>query len=138
MKVASPAAATALAALYARDKTLVDRTFNHMTQSALQLIDKLLLQEFDLVLSSHGDATKSLNELQKEEQCNLAFAQACIRRIVHHYLDKYSRLFSSPDVVEEALKYYSLPEALQQQLASKYSTIIVHHSQPLGMTHCNN
>ena len=46
-------------------------------------------------------------------------AKAVIRRKVFKVVDKYHDV-SSPERVEEALKCHTLPESLQQELASKY------------------
>jgi len=46
-------------------------------------------------------------------------AEALIRRIVFKVLDKYNCV-SSPEKVEEALKYHTLPERLKCELVDKY------------------
>lgn len=108
----SPAAAAAMASLYAKNRMLVDRSFNHMTHDALQSIDRELLSEYESALQEQSNTSSSLHK---------ALAQALIRHIAYRYLNKYSRLLSAPDVVEDALKYYTLPEELQQQLTTKYA-----------------
>ena len=49
----SPAAATALAALYAKDGRFVERSLGHLTPAALNELDRRLLLEF---FSSSSDA----------------------------------------------------------------------------------
>lgn len=115
MKMPSPAAATALASLYARDKLLVEKSFDHLTQDSVALMDSQLLQEYNKALSTEGDVN-----LRKQQECHEALAQACIRRIAYRCLDKYARLLSTEDVVEDALRFYTLPDELQQRLAVKY------------------
>jgi hypothetical protein len=115
MKMPSPpAAATAMASLYARDKLLVERSFAHFTQESLALIDSQLLQQ------NQALCTEDVNNLHQQQECHEALAQACIRRIAYRCLDKYARLLSTADTVEDALKFYTLPNELQQRIATKY------------------
>ena len=125
MLMASPTAATALASLYARDKLLVEQSFSHLTNNSLQTLDRHMRTEFDDVLvdADGGSSIKGkLKAQQIQSECHLAVAQACIRRIAYRCLDKYARLLSSPDIMEDALKHYTLPIELQNELATKYSS----------------
>ena len=120
----SPVAVAAVASLYERDRPLVDRAFKHMTRDELRSIDEQLLQDYDKVLSSQGDssAQEGMNVSQKQQDCYKALGQAFIRRTAYRSLNKYAKLLSSRDIVEDALKYYTLPHELQQILAKKFST----------------
>jgi hypothetical protein len=62
------------------------------------------------------------NNAEGEEGCHerRVIATALLRRIVHKCLDKYSER-ASPQQVEEALKYHTLPEALRSELAARYN-----------------
>ena len=107
------AAASALAAMYLKDKVLVEDSFNHLTAGALQTLDDKLYQEYNC---------RHITDDGSRDDCHLILAKACIRRIAHRCLDKYARLQSSKEVVEDALQFYTLPMELQEQLASKYGT----------------
>jgi len=52
MKTTSPAAAMALAALCAKNKLLVEKSFRHLTPPALQALDQQLLLEFQTLGAS--------------------------------------------------------------------------------------
>ena len=101
-----------------------------MTYDNLQSMNKQLLQEYNKILldRSGGDSIlqDEVSTLEKQKDCNDILARACIRRIAYRYLDKYAKLFSSPDVVEDALNYYKLPNELQQHIGEKYG----HKSPP--------
>lgn len=114
MRMTSPAAASALVALYANDRVLMERSFDHLTGDTLLTLDKQLLMEYNKLNIS------GVQYQEKEDSCNLILAQAYIRRKVHRCLDKYTKLQSSKQVVEDALKYHTLPLHLQEKLAAKY------------------
>lgn len=116
MKTSSrSAAASALAAVYLKDKALVESSFNHLTAGTLQTLDDTLFREYNNRMHTTDDGSR--------DDCHLMLATACIRRIAHRCLDKYARLQSSREVVEDALQFYTLPMELQEQLASKYGTL---------------
>ena len=118
----SRVAVAAVASLYARDRPLVDRAFDHMTHDELRSIDEQLLQDYNKVLSTRCDssAQEGMSVPQKRQDCYKALGQAFIRRTAYRSLDKYAKLLSSRDIVEDALKYYTLPDELQQTLATKF------------------
>ena len=118
--MAPPTAAMALASLNARDKLLVEQSFRHLTSNALQTLDRHMRNEFDDVLLDADGGKLEAQQIQSE--CHLAVAQACIRRVAYRCLDKYARLLSSLDVMEDALKHYTLPTEMQSELATKYSS----------------
>lgn len=120
MKMTTPAAATALASLCSRQPL---QPFDHMTNNALESIDEKLIGVCSRILSARSGASQEeLNVLQSEKECHRVLARACIRRIAYRCLDKYKRLITSSDVVEDALKYYTLPLELQNKLAKKYGS----------------
>ena len=47
MRMTSPAAASALVALYANDRVLMERSFDHLTGDTLLTLDKQLLMEYN-------------------------------------------------------------------------------------------
>ena len=83
MRMTSPAAASALVALYANDRVLMERSFDHLTGDTLLTLDKQLLMEYNKLNIS------GVQYQEKEDSCNLILAQAYIRRKVHCCLDKY-------------------------------------------------
>jgi DNA-directed RNA polymerase subunit N (RpoN/RPB10) len=115
MKTSSgSAAASAFAALYLKEKVLVESSFNHLTAGALHTLDESLFREYNRI--------RTIDDGGRDD-CHLILAKACIRRIAHRCLDKYARLQSSQELVEDALQFYTLPVELQKQLASKYDTL---------------
>ena len=111
MKTSSgSAAASALAALYLKEKLFVEDSFNHMTTNALQSLDDKLFQEYKCLYTADD---------RSRDDCHVVLAKACIRRIAHRCLSKYDRLHSR-EVVENALQYYTLPPELQELLSKKY------------------
>lgn len=127
MRTASPVAATALAALYTKDRSLMERSFNHLTGGALQDLDRRLLQEFNKLKTSDADLVSS------EDDWSLVLAKACIRRIAHRCLGKYAQLYTSE--MEDALKFHTLPSNLQQLATNMAAILNHHHHQLLGMRH---
>ena len=109
----SAAAASAFAAMYLKDKVVVDDAFNHLTSDALETLDDKLVQEYN-------NCQINTTDDESRDECHLILAKACIRRIAYRCLNKYARLQSSKEVVEDALQFYTLPMDLQEQLASKY------------------
>ena len=107
------AAASAFAAMYLKEKLLVEDAFNHLTPCALQTLDDILLREYSCI--------QTIDDRSRDD-CHLMIAKACIRRTAYRCLNKYARLQSSKEVVEDALQYYTLPMDLQEQLALKYGT----------------
>ena len=105
------AAASAFAAMYLKDKVLVEDAFNHLTAGALETLDDKLFREYNCI---------SATENGSRDECHLILAKACIRRVAHRCLDKYACLQSSKEVVEDALQFYMLPMDLQEHLSSKY------------------
>lgn len=98
------AATVALAALHARDPRSLEKAFDHLTPSSLERIDAWI----------KGEATDF-----DESDCFRVVAKGVIRRKVFKCLRKYSDV-SSPETVETALKFHTLPSSLQQELAHKY------------------
>jgi hypothetical protein len=100
--------AVALAALQARDPLTFERHFQYLTPPALTTLDEGMMST---IAPSQDDR-------------NTALAQAVVRRMVHKCLDgKYSnaRISSARSIImENALKYHTLPEALQQELCQTY------------------
>jgi hypothetical protein len=60
MKASSPAAATALAALYAKDSHFVERCIDHLTSASLRELDRRLLEECS---SSYEDSCAEVDEV---------------------------------------------------------------------------
>lgn len=103
MKTASSAAATALAALHARDGgAMLERSFGHLTGDALRALDRSLLDEFhrqrrlqmkeglrsDEYTDDRDGGEDSSSDEWAREQCHAALARACIRRKAHGCLSK--------------------------------------------------
>ncbi|KAL7528903.1 hypothetical protein ACHAWF_002758 [Thalassiosira exigua] len=89
-----------------------------MSGAALQDLDQSLLRELTTV---DGNAIGwGGGSERRREECHLAIAQACIRRIAHRCLDKYASLEVSQEVVEDALKFHALPLDLRERLAVDY------------------
>jgi len=122
MKTTSPAAATALATLYAKEKVLVGQSFHHLTSKSLQALDDRLLQEYHQLKPIDIDTKESRKPTlsKKKEECHLALAQACIRYNAHRILDKFAKLHFSRREVEDALKFHTLPLDLQEKLTKLY------------------
>lgn len=112
MKTTS-AAAAALATWYSKDPVSVERSFQHLTPITLERLDKGI-QQFVVELDE-----SSLWAPYNRTATYRVLAQAAIRHIAHKVLDKYSSI-APPDQVEDALKYYNLPVALQNELWNKY------------------
>ena len=120
----------ALNSLQARDPILFENSFQTLTSSSLSWIDEAVLSRATK-LSFRNDTAKqnpvelsSLNSTQNENadikyHVHRAIAEASIRRMVFKILDKYTEV-SSPELVEEALKYHTLPETLKDELVTKY------------------
>ena len=120
MKTTSPAGAVAaLAALYSQDPRGIERCFEHLTPPALKELDKNLLARCLESIENNTNSSEDELEVAATAACHRVVAQAVIRRKVHQCLQKYSTV-SSPQTVEEALKYYTLPEPLQMELKDKY------------------
>mmetsp|Transcript_30076 Transcript_30076/g.62857 ORF Transcript_30076/g.62857 Transcript_30076/m.62857 type:complete len:140 (-) Transcript_30076:1602-2021(-) len=104
MKTSPPAAAIALAALYARDPQALEQTFDHMTNRSLERLDGWLQEDYNV---------------PRNDQYFRLVAQAIARRMAHKSLHKYKNI-SPPEVVEAALKFHRLPKSLQAELGAKY------------------
>ncbi|KAL9178355.1 hypothetical protein ACHAXT_000002 [Thalassiosira profunda] len=79
-------------------------------------VGSLLLREFTRLQIDDVDGTAPA------EECHLALAHACLRRLAHRHLDKCSRLspLSTEAAMEEALKFHALPDDLREKLATQY------------------
>jgi hypothetical protein len=111
MKASSPAAATALAALYAKDSHFVERCIDHLTSASLRELDRRLLEECS---SSYEDSCAEVDEVTN---LNTILARACIRRRAHTCLDKYAMATKYPrEEVEYALKFHALPPEVREGL----------------------
>ena len=131
--MASPAAATALATLYAKEKLLMERSFNHLTGGALQALDQQLLQELNKVqlIADACSATKERErKQQKEEECHLILAYSCIRYIAHWCLGKYAQLLSSQHVVKDALNFIHCRLICKSNLRQTIMTPILFNHRP--------
>jgi hypothetical protein len=106
MKASSPAAATALAALYAKDGRFVERCIDHLTCSSLRELDRRLHEE----CSSSCEESSFAEEVAMVEALDAILARACIRRRAHACLDKWTRASKfSREEVEDALRFHVLP-----------------------------
>lgn len=115
--------AMALSSLQARDPIVFENSFQTLTASSLSWIDKEILTQAtniflqnDIQKENMSGTTENENE---KHHCHHVVAEALIRRIVFKILDKYNDI-SSPERVEEALKYHNLPERLKHELVIKY------------------
>ncbi|KAL3772102.1 hypothetical protein ACHAW5_004940 [Stephanodiscus triporus] len=115
MKASSSSAATALAALYAKDAPFLERSFDHLTPCALRELDRRLLQE-----SSSDDSSSRMARAKIVDGTHHSIlARACIRRKAHRCLHKYASASKYPPAeVEDALKFHDLPSELRERLAS--------------------
>jgi hypothetical protein len=125
--------AMALSSLRARDPVVFEKSFQTLTASSLSWIDEGLLSQ-ETKLSLQSDIVKQNDEAielsssgstEKEKDKyhhHRVVAEALIRRIIFKILDKHYEV-SSPERVEEALKYHTLPERLKLELVSKYGGI---------------
>lgn len=102
----------ALASWYARDPILLERSFQHLTPASLALLRDGIR---DI------DASEAVESLPAESVSSTyrVLAQAALRRLAHKQLDKYASV-AAPEEVEAALKYHTLPSALQANLLDKY------------------
>ena len=124
----SPAAATALAALYAKDGRFVERSLGHLTPAALNELDRRLLLEF---FSSSSDAAAAAANNEEDWEggssplpLHSTLARACIRYRVHKCIDKYAATSRySREEVEDALKFHELPPGVREGLASSSARV---------------
>eukprot|EP00536_Pseudo-nitzschia_multiseries_P005981 jgi/Psemu1/192051/e_gw1.122.8.1 len=112
----------ALRSLQATDPVLFEKSFQTLTASSLSWIDEELLK-IDSNCTEHKLKSERLSstptEYDEVNSNHQVVAEAVIRRVAFKILDKY-RDVSSPERVEQALKYHTLPESLQEELATKY------------------
>ncbi len=110
------AAALSLAAWYTRDPLSLERIFQHLTPTSLEQLGKGIHPKHE-----HEYEHVNLSSLCHEVTTYRVFAQAAIRRIAHKQLDKYKdSSITTRYQVEAALKYYTLPYALQEELWNNY------------------
>ncbi|OEU11151.1 hypothetical protein FRACYDRAFT_246262 [Fragilariopsis cylindrus CCMP1102] len=119
---------------------IFEQSFQTLTSSSLSWIDKQFDNELEFVRIDNT-TTKPTTEIaattvcthqvdieedpgnnnheeeEQQQQRNITIAKVLIRRIVYKCLDKYSTISSRVEV-EEALKYYALPQDLQDDLFS--------------------
>ena len=119
-------AAMALSSLQARDPIVFEDSFQTLTASSLSWIDSELLsqttekhRENDFFKKDTSTIKTSSAENEDHWHYHRVVAEALIRRKVFKVLDKYIEI-ASPERVEEALKYHTLPEQLKHELVNKY------------------
>lgn len=135
------------------DLLAVDNAFRHLTPTALEYLDGLLSDQAsfnennnkttasgpssdgtnddvaigNVTTSSSGSPSSSSNldtadNNTDEDRHQRIISEMLIRRIVYKCLDKY-REVTPPHQVEEALKFHTLPKAVQTELASRYGGV---------------
>ena len=120
-----------MAALHAKDPSGLEMKLRYLTPPALAELERDMMAEITAssaagqALGASPSSSSVATQIPKEnddweQQRDVALARGLIRRIVQGCLSSKLASSYSPEEIEDALKYHTLPEQLQTELAERY------------------